>query len=44
VVLRFGANGEEKTVRLKEVQDATLAVDWSTLDQSLARNASKESQ
>jgi ribosome maturation factor RimP len=44
VVLRFGAEGEEQAIPLKEVKDATLAVDWSKLDRSLARNASKESQ
>ena len=44
VMLRFGTNGEEQIVPLKKAKDATLVVDWSTLDRSLARKASKESQ
>jgi len=44
VVLRFGEKGEEQAVSLKDVKEATLAVDWSKLGRSLARNARKESQ
>ena len=44
VVLRFGVQGEEQAIHLKEAKDATLAADWSMLDRSLARKASKESQ
>ena len=44
VVLRFGEKGEEQAVSFKDVKEATLAVDWSKLGRSLARNARKESQ
>ena len=43
VVLKFNNRGDEEKVRLKDIKEATLVVDWSTLDRSVARNASKES-
>ena len=43
VVLRLAAGGKEQAVPIRKICDAVLVVDWSNLDRSLTRTASKES-